>query len=462
MSPPWNPSEPPPEPTGGGKPGAHASIGLSGLTQPAGQAGVHPVVEPPAPPAAAAVDVPTTTSRGGQREYPVEFTGSGSEYFRIWIVNLLLTLVTLGLYFPWAKVRKLRYFYGNTRVANHTLDFHGDPWRMLRGYLLVSLLFGAYSVANNFSPIAGLVALAALALIWPALIQAGQRFRMSQTSWRGLRFAFGGTIGGAYKALLPAALPVVAMVAAVTVVALMQGPPRPRPANTPPAAPDWADAWPLVFTLALMLLIPWILWSIKRYQHGHYAFGRVRARFTAGPGAFYALFAKSSLVTIAVAMVAGTVFAIVAGGGMFMAVLGGAGNNSGGGRSGGPGLWMFVVFAVLGALAYLAIFWISRPYFTSRLQNLLWNRTDSGTLGFRSKLRFRSLLLLGLKNGLLTILTLGFYWPFAAIATAKMRLEAVTVLAHRDLDAIVHDASAASKDAAGDAAGDVFGIDIGL
>ena len=47
----------------------------------------------------------------GNIKLRLEFTGSGSEYFRIWIVNLLLTLVTLGLYYPWAKVRRLRYFY---------------------------------------------------------------------------------------------------------------------------------------------------------------------------------------------------------------------------------------------------------------------------------------------------------------------------------------------------------------
>ena len=63
------------------------------------------------------------------------FSGSGSEYFRIWIVNLLLTLVTLGLYYPWAKVRKLRYFLGNTLVDGQPLDFHGSPMKMLRGYL---------------------------------------------------------------------------------------------------------------------------------------------------------------------------------------------------------------------------------------------------------------------------------------------------------------------------------------
>ena len=37
--------------------------------------------------------------------HPVEFTGSGGEYFRVWIVNVLLTIVTLSLYTPWARRR---------------------------------------------------------------------------------------------------------------------------------------------------------------------------------------------------------------------------------------------------------------------------------------------------------------------------------------------------------------------
>ena len=59
--------------------------------------------------------------------YPVHirFTGSGSEYFGIWIVNLLLMLVTLGLYYPWAKVRRLRYFYGSTSLDGSSFEYHG-------------------------------------------------------------------------------------------------------------------------------------------------------------------------------------------------------------------------------------------------------------------------------------------------------------------------------------------------
>ena len=42
------------------------------------------------------------------------FTGTGKEYFKIWIVNILLSIVTLGIYSAWAKVRTEKYLHGNT------------------------------------------------------------------------------------------------------------------------------------------------------------------------------------------------------------------------------------------------------------------------------------------------------------------------------------------------------------
>ena len=52
-----------------------------------------------------------TNTAQDARTAPVEFTGNAGEYFKIWIVNIALTVVTLGVYSAWAKVRKLRYFY---------------------------------------------------------------------------------------------------------------------------------------------------------------------------------------------------------------------------------------------------------------------------------------------------------------------------------------------------------------
>ncbi|TXC67569.1 DUF898 domain-containing protein [Piscinibacter aquaticus] len=113
---------------------------------------------------------------------------------------MLLTLLTLGLYYPWAKVRRLRYFHGNTLVGENPFGFHADPRKMLRGYLLVALLLVLYSAAGHFSPTAGFIAFVILAAVWPALLKSSMQFRTANTSWRGLRFRFRGTLRGAYGA----------------------------------------------------------------------------------------------------------------------------------------------------------------------------------------------------------------------------------------------------------------------
>ena len=76
---------------------------------------------------------------------PVSFTGTGAEYFKIWIVNLALTIVTLGVYSAWAKVRRLQYFYRHTRLAGAGFDYHGDPIAILKGRIVGLVLFGLYS-----------------------------------------------------------------------------------------------------------------------------------------------------------------------------------------------------------------------------------------------------------------------------------------------------------------------------
>ncbi|NIR61944.1 MAG: DUF898 domain-containing protein, partial [Gammaproteobacteria bacterium] len=71
-----------------------------------------------------------------EHTHAFEFTGSGAEYFRIWIVNILLTIVTLGIYSAWAKVRTKRYFYGNTRLMGSGFEFHARPVTILKGRLV--------------------------------------------------------------------------------------------------------------------------------------------------------------------------------------------------------------------------------------------------------------------------------------------------------------------------------------
>jgi uncharacterized membrane protein YjgN (DUF898 family) len=106
-----------------------------------------------------APDAPATTDPDQFAEAPLpekrllafQFTGSGREYFRIWVINLLLSLATLGIYSAWAKVRRLQYFDRNTTLAGAAFDFHGEAKAILRGRVLAVVLLTAYHYAFGFS-----------------------------------------------------------------------------------------------------------------------------------------------------------------------------------------------------------------------------------------------------------------------------------------------------------------------
>jgi uncharacterized membrane protein YjgN (DUF898 family) len=374
------------------------------------------------------------------RVLEIRFTGSGSEYFRIWAVNLLLIIVTLGLYLPFAKARRIRYFYANTLVDGQALSFHGDPWKMFRGFILLLVLMGVYSAAGKVSATAAFVAFLILCAVWPALWRASLQFRLGNTSWRGLRMRFEGSLKGAYLACLPSYLPAAILVGSAQ--ALDPAAMRAAGGLTP------AFALYILASLCLMAFSPWSLALFKRYQHNGYAIAGQHGRVQLSTGSVYLLalktFGVALLPMLVVGVLAGVFAGMSRGMGGGMAVLGG----------------VLIVIAL--TIAYLLMFVIVMPFSAARMQNLAWNGTRSEALSFRSTLSFRSLFGLTLKNWLLTALTLSLYRPFAAVATARLRLEAVGIQSTEDPADWVAAASAGHADATGDIAGDFFGIDMGL
>ena len=382
---------------------------------------------------------PTAGGRRGER-HAIRFEGSGSEYFRIWIVNLLLTLVTFGIYYPWAKVRRLRYFHTNTLVAGHALDFHGRPGQMLRGYALVGLLFAALSAVGRVAPMVESIGFLLLAAMWPALWRASLQFRLANTSWRGMRFAFTGGIGGAYGAF---AVPLLALLAFGAVVGVAEA----AHGDGPPGGV--AVFLPIVMLLALYAALPYAWLRLKRYQHGHYAYAQHQTELRTTAGAVYGVFLRAAGVAVLAFFALGVLFTI---GAVAFGV-------QGGGR--GTARAMLALAPVV-VLAVLLVQVLPRAYVTARIQNLLWTRTGNAHLRFESALGVRPLAKLMLKNWLLVVLTLGLYWPWAAVAMARLRLEAVTLRTRDSIDLFVAGVRGARGDAAGDAAGDVFGVDFGL
>ena len=87
------------------------------------------------------------------RKGKVSFHGKASEFFSIWIVNLLLSIVTLGIYSAWAKVRTNRYFYGNTDIDGHRFSYLANPLQILKGRIIAVCLFASYFILSAVSPV---------------------------------------------------------------------------------------------------------------------------------------------------------------------------------------------------------------------------------------------------------------------------------------------------------------------
>ena len=202
------------------------------------------------------------------REEGFVFTATGGEYFRIWIVNLFLSIVTLGIYTAWAKVRRNQYFYANTRLAGGGFEYHARPLAILKGRIVMGVLIGGYYLASQVSPMVGLAILLAIWAVMPWLLWKSLQFALYNSSYRGIRFGFKGSAKEAYLYFL---------------------------------------VLPLLGVLTLGLLYPFAHQRIKRFQHTNSYFGTMPFSFDARVGSFY----KAYLALFALWVAAGAVTMIV-------------------------------------------------------------------------------------------------------------------------------------------------------
>lgn len=128
---------------------------------------------------------------------PITFSGKAKEYFVIWIMNIILSIITLGIYSAWAKVRSKKYFYANTSIMGSSFDYLASGWTILKGRIIAVVIFGMYIVALEMYPSVVTVAPLAFLLLLPYLINSGLRFNARNSTWRGIRFDFKGSYFGA-------------------------------------------------------------------------------------------------------------------------------------------------------------------------------------------------------------------------------------------------------------------------
>ncbi|MNX52769.1 Inner membrane protein YjgN [compost metagenome] len=160
----------------------------------------------------------------GLQPLPVQFHGQANDYFGVWIVNVLLTVITLGIWSAWATVRTNRWFYGHTLINGHAFEYHATPQQILKGRLIAMALIVSTSVLGYVVPWAEIVFFGLVILAMPWAINAGLRFGASMTSWSNVRFDFHGSYGRAFAIFLLMPIAVMATLGlAAPVHAKLQG-----------------------------------------------------------------------------------------------------------------------------------------------------------------------------------------------------------------------------------------------
>ncbi len=135
-----------------------------------------------------------------KQNYKLSYHGTGMDYFVILISNWFLTIVTLTLYYPWAKVKLLKYVYGSTALNGDRFSFSGEGKEVFWGYIktlaiffVLMAVYGAL-IASEHLVLAVVVLYLLLFAIMPIAIHGSYRYRMSRTSWRGVRFGYRGNL----------------------------------------------------------------------------------------------------------------------------------------------------------------------------------------------------------------------------------------------------------------------------
>ena len=219
-------------------------------------------------------ETPPPAVDDSERRFSFEFRGRTGEYFWIWIVNVLLTIATVGIYSPWAKVRTKRYFYGSAFVADANFEYHARPLSILlaRAVVLLLVVVGG-AVAAAYSAAADARYTLFLFLLLPWALVRGFSFNARNSSYRGLRFSFARRYGEAYFALF--GLPTLLFAALLCLFWLGGG-----------VDDSFASAG-VVAAIAFVAFLPYFVFRYYRFKVANHALGRTRFVFAQSPKPYY-------------------------------------------------------------------------------------------------------------------------------------------------------------------------------
>jgi uncharacterized membrane protein YjgN (DUF898 family) len=342
----------------------------------------------------------------GPRVLRPVFTGTAHEYFRIWIVNLFFSLVTLGIYSAWAKVRKKKYFYGSTTLDGDSFDYLASPKAILKGRLIAAVAFLIYAFASQLYPAAHLVLIIVGLCGLPWLMTRALAFNARNSAWRGLRFDFTADAKATYRFFLP----------------------------------RWIGVG-----LSLGFAYPWYAARQREFIMSHHAYGVTGLHCPLSVKKFYGIYVRAALLSMLLGILAaGSSFGIMKG---VEATL----------PQSAAATWVVFLPLILGYAGYGMIY----AYVQARAGNLMWNTATAGGMRFESSLAALELGWLYVGNVVAAAVSVGLLIPWGVVRTLRYRLEHFSVIVE---DEMVYEANPALAriDATGQELGDFFNVDFGL
>ncbi len=314
------------------------------------------------------------------------FHGAGGTLLGMQIVNVCLTILTLGAYHFWAKAKIRRYLFSHTAFAGDRFAYHGTGKELYQGFLKAMLVFGipyfSLGAAHTFltlppsvdpflQAMAGLV----LFLYVPVAIVNARRYRCTRTSWRGIRFSFRGRTVDFLKL--------------------------------------YFKGW-LFTVLSLGTYYPYFHTQRQAFLHSHTYFGNQRFHFTGHGSGLMVPFAVTLFTTYAVLCLCGFALALQLTNG---------------------GLTLLLIPLGLGPVW---VWWLGQK------QKYCWDHTTFGDAQFSCSITWQQLFTLYLGNVALLVVTLGWAWPWVTVRNARVFLGTLSLQGTTDLDHVLQDSTETS------------------
>jgi uncharacterized membrane protein YjgN (DUF898 family) len=351
----------------------------------------------------------TEITPANEREGVLEFKGQAAEYFRIWIVNVFLTIITLGIYSAWAKVRNKRYFYGNTFLEGSSFEYLADPVAILKGRVIAVAAFAVYSGVTAIMPLAAPLFALVFFLLTPWIVMRAMMFNARYSAYRNIRFGYEGSYGDVAKVFIGIAL---------------------------------------LIPLTLGLIYPSFVHARNRLLISFSRYGMAPFSFEAKEKSFYGVYLKA--LGFYLLMIGGWV-ALMSLVQPSAPVLVPEDINASAKALAG---FVASLFLMVGMLLLYA-------FIQARITNLVWNNVALEAHRFHSNLLASRLAWIYISNSIAIIFSLGLLIPWTRIRIARYRIENTGVSIKGSLDDYVS-AQKQRLSSTGEEMGELFDVDISL